>query len=140
LDEEGQPITKLTENKDYGALEPLDANVRLEQYSNIFTNLINYQTITTVYPITTMIIANDSSKALVISKASEFESYIKQYSLKDYTVTFNEKLGGDKSKDFIKCKEIEQNNVGTKYACVYCNNGVFKMRTFGKEKRSEKEI
>ena len=87
-----------------------------------------------------MIIANDSSVALVISKASEFESYIKQYSLKDYTVTFNEKLGGDKSKDFIKCKEIEQNNVGNKYACVYCNNGVFKMRTFGKEKRSEKEI
>jgi hypothetical protein len=133
LDEEGQQITKFNvKNKDYGKLEPLDANIRLEQYSDIFTNLINYKTITTVYPITTMIIANDSSAALVISKANEYTSYIKQYSLKDYTVIFNEELGGDKSKDFIKCKEIEQNNVGTKYACVYCNNGAFKMRTFGK--------
>ena len=87
-----------------------------------------------------MIISNDSSKALVISKATEYESWIKQYDLKTYTITFEEIIGGDIDHDFVKCKEVEQNNVGDKYAVVYCNNGNFKLRTFGKTQRTIEQI
>lgn len=40
---------------------------------------------------------------------------------------------------YIKMKEIEQNSDGNKYCIVYMDDGVWKMRIFGKDQRTEEE-
>jgi len=52
---------------------------------------------------------------------------------------FEEKVGGEPS-DYIKLKEIEQNSTGKKYALVYFNDGMFKLRTFERIERTDEEI
>ena len=61
------------------------------------------------------------------------------FDLETYEQVFEEKIGGN-PKDYIKLKEIEQNSSGKKYALVYFNDGVFKLRTFERKERSEQEI
>lgn len=59
--------------------------------------------------------------------------------METYDELFNEEIGGNK-KDFIKCKEIEQHSSGTLYAIAYNNDGIFKIRVFGKPKRDIVDI
>lgn len=126
--------------KDFkGNLIDMQPNMRFKNYKNIFTNLIKYRSVQTAFPLVSMMIAYDSSRALTVTKAAENRSILKMYSLKDYEITFHEELG-NKEEDFIKCKEIEQNDAGSQFACVYFNDGKFFLRTFGKEKRTEQEI
>jgi hypothetical protein len=47
-------------------------------------------------------------------------------------MTFEEKIAGT----YIKLKEVEQNFNGSKFAIVYNDDGVFYLRTFGKQNRS----
>jgi len=74
-----------------------------------------------------------------VTKRSEREYYIKQYSLETYKLTFEEKIGGGKEQ-YIKLKEVEQSPKGDFYAIVYMDDGKFRLRTFGKETRNEEEI
>ena len=113
--------------------------MRFKNYKNVFTNLIKYRNVATAYPIITMMISYDSTRALTVTKAAENRSILKMYSLKDYEITFHEELGLGEN-DYIKCKEMEQTDDGNQFACVYFNDGVFFLRTFGKEKRTEEEI
>lgn len=48
---------------------------------------------------------------------------------------FEEQIGDDKS-SYIKIKEIEQSEDGTRFAAVYFDDGKFKLRTFGSQTRS----
>lgn len=114
-------------------------NASFKNFANVFKNLIKNTTVTTMYPICTMIITYDSTKAITVTKRNDREYYVKQYDLESYELTFEEKIGGGPH-DYIKLKEVEQNATGTKFAIVYNNDGEFKMRTFGKTTRSEKEI
>ena len=52
---------------------------------------------------------------------------------------FEEKIGGNKNQ-YIKCKDIEQNSEGTKYALAYYDDGKFRIRTFGRVERTEEDI
>lgn len=61
------------------------------------------------------------------------------FSLETYEETFTEKVGG-KDDSYIKLKDIEQNEIGDQYACVYFNDGLWILRTFGKLNRSQEEI
>lgn len=114
-------------------------NPRFKNYSGIFKNLVKNTTVATMYPICTMIITYDSTKAVTVTKRSDKEYYIKQYDLETYEMTFEEMIGG-KDEDYIKLKEVEQNSTGKKYAIVYNNDGLFKMRTFEKVTRTKEEI
>ena len=60
------------------------------------------------FAIMQVMISYDSSRALVITSKNDRIYYLMQFSLKDYTRTFEEKIGG-KEECYIKCKEIEQN-------------------------------
>jgi hypothetical protein len=113
-------------------------NMRFKNYKSVFTNLIKYKNVATAYPIITMMISYDSTRALTVTKAAENRSILKMYSLKDYEITFHEELGNNPD-DYIKCKEIEQTDDGNNFACVYFNDGVFFLRTFGKGKRTDEE-
>ena len=61
------------------------------------------------------------------------------FDLETYESLFEEKIGGAKD-DYIKMKDIEQNSSGKKYAFVYFNDGMFKLRTFERTVRTEEEI
>ena len=81
-------------------------NPRFKQYSGVFKNLVKGSNITTMYPICTMIITYDSTKAITVTKKNDIEYYVKQYDLESYDLTFEEKIGGAPD-DYIKLKEVE---------------------------------
>jgi hypothetical protein len=89
-----------------------------------------------MYPITNAMILNDSSRTLTVTKASEKEYYIKMYSMETQEIQFEEKISGN----YIKLKDVESNAKSTKFAVVFNDDGVFKLRTFGRDTRSEEEI
>ena len=62
--------------------------------------------VTTMYPIVTCMITYDSKRAVTVTKKSDQEYWVKQYSLETYGLTFEEKVGGD-PKQYIKLKEVE---------------------------------
>ena len=92
-----------------------------------------------MYPIVSMIITYDSTKAVTVTKRNDREYYVKQYDLESYEMTFEEKIGGGEDQ-YIKMKEVEQASDGKKYAIVYNDDGKFYMRTFFKVTRTEDEI
>ena len=59
-----------------------------------------------MYPIVSVTVTYDSTKAITVSKKNEREYYVKQYDLETYDMTFEEKIGGSED-SFIKLKEIE---------------------------------
>ena len=81
----------------------------------------------TMFPIVSMIITYDSSRAVTVTKESDQAYYVKMYDLETYELKFEEKFEGN----YIKMKEVEQNATGKEYACVFLDDGVFKLRTFG---------
>lgn len=58
------------------------------------------------------------------------------YSLTTQEMLFEEKISGD----YIKVKEVEQNSKGKGFAVVYIDDGKFRLRTFGRESRTQLEI
>ena len=81
------------------------------------------------FPIVSVAISFDSKVAITITKASEREFYMKMYSLTTYELKFAEKIGGE-SNQYIKCKEITQNEAGNRYCLCFFDNGKFRFRTF----------
>ena len=59
-----------------------------------------------MYPIQTMAISQDSTRAITVTKRDEWESYVKMYSMQTQELTFEEKFGGDENQ-YIKIKEVE---------------------------------
>ena len=93
----------------------------------------------TMWSIVSVIITYNSKHAITVTKKSDEEYYVKQYSLSNYQMIFEEKLGGGED-DYIKLKEVEQNTDGDYYAIAYMNDGYFKLRTFGNYKRTQQQI
>ena len=93
----------------------------------------------TLYPIVSCNITYNSKLVIIVSKKDDRVSFIKMYSLANYSLVFEEKLGGE-PKSYIKCKEVEQNNRGDFFCCVFIDDGNFKLRTFSDQKRKEEEI
>jgi hypothetical protein len=71
-------------------------NPRFKNYSAIFKGLVKNSSVTTMYPIISMMITYDSTKAITVTKKDDTEYYIKQYDLESYEMTFEEKVGGSK--------------------------------------------
>jgi hypothetical protein len=118
-------------------------NSRFNRYKDLFNNLVNNKVVPTMYPIQSVIITYNSKYAVTVTKKDEKEYWVKMYSLSTYDLAFEEQIGGQDD-DYIKLKEVEQNNKGDKFAMVYFNDGLFKLRTFEidseKVTRDEKEI
>ena len=85
-----------------------------------------------MWPIVSMIITNDSTKAITITKKDDRTCFIKMYNLEgDNEMTFEEKIGGGPN-SYIKLKEVQQNASGTEFALVYFDDGKFYLRNFKK--------
>ena len=81
-------------------------NSRFKNYKEIFNNLLKSTNVTTMYPICSVIISYDSTRAITVTKANEREYYVKMYDLESYELTFEEKIGG-RPDCYIKIKEVE---------------------------------
>ena len=122
-----------------GQYVAMKTHPRLNNHRNLFKNLLKQTEIKLCDPVVSMVISQDSTKAISISKESDMMYCISQHDLESYEETFSEHLGGGEN-DYIKCKEIAQNKEGNLFAVPYNNDGVFKIRIFGKENRDEEEI
>lgn len=104
-------------------------------------NLCVTKNVVTKHPLVSMIQTYDGGKAITVSKADEFASYISMYNLDTLEKMFEEKIDSRKEqKTCIKVKEVEQNAAGKIYAVVFLDDGLFKMRTFQKNTRTKQEI
>jgi hypothetical protein len=89
-----------------------------------------------MYPITNAMILMDSSRTMTVTKASEKLYYIKMYSMETQELQFEEEFSGN----YIKMKDVETNLKSTRFAVVFNDDGVFKLRTFGRSTRTPEEI
>jgi hypothetical protein len=80
-----------------GNVVAMQPNEKFDNYRKIFSNLLKRNTVVTMYPIVSMNIAYDSSRVTTITKANDSEYWIKMYSLSDFTLTFEEKVGGSET-------------------------------------------
>ena len=58
-----------------------------------------------MYPIVSMIISYDSTRAVTITKKDDRTCFVKMYGLETNEMTFEEKIGGGPN-SYIKLKEI----------------------------------
>ena len=105
----------------------------------MFSGLTKSKNVVTMYNIISCMITYNSKSVLTVTKATDREYYVKQYSLETYAMTFEEKIGG-RPENYIKAKDVEQNSNGTKFMIVYYDNGWFKFRNFGEKTRTLEEI
>ena len=84
----------------------LKPNMRFLNYKDIFKNLLKQNTIVTKWPIVTMAISYDSTRAITVTKEDDRTSYVKMYDLNTNELTFEEKIGGQPDQ-YIKIKEVE---------------------------------
>lgn len=119
--------------------DDIKPNPMFKNYKNLLDNLLKTKKVTTMYPLVSIYITYDSELAITVTKQNEKAYYVKMYSLESQAQYFEEKVGGELD-SYIKLKEVEQNNSGKKYAFVYMDNGVFKLRTFGRQTRTAEEI
>lgn len=111
----------------------IKANQRFKNYQDVFKDLLKTSNVSTDNPIVSMIISQDSSRALSVTKQDDSTHFIKQFDLETYQLVFEEKIVGR----YIKCKEIEQNVTGKKYVVAYNDDGKFYFRTFGQEQQDD---
>lgn len=112
---------------------------KFENYYDLFKNLVNSHTIKTESPIVSITISYDSQYLVVVTKKSDREFIISMYELgcSHYSIAFEEIVGG-RLDSYIKLKEIEQNSQGTLFCAPYIDDGMFRLRIFGSENRSNK--
>ena len=106
-----------------------------DNYSDVFQNFFKSSRVETKFPIVSQMILYDSSRTLSVTTAGPRESFIEMYDLNTYKRVFEEQIAGT----YVKIKEVEQNDSATKFAAVYNDDGVFKIRSFGKKRRSTGE-
>lgn len=89
-----------------------------------------------MYPIVNAMILMDSSRTLTVTKANEKQYYIKMYEMETQNLCFEEEISGN----YIKMKDVETNLKSTMFAIVFFDDGVFKLRTFGRDTRTPEQI
>lgn len=114
----------------------IQPNPIFKNYQSMFANFLDAITIHTTHDVINIHITYDSSRAITVTKESDSVYWINMYDLDTYEITFSEKVEGT----YIKCNEVQQNSEGSLFALTYFNDGNFRIRTFGKENRTDEEI
>jgi hypothetical protein len=81
----------------------------------------------------------DSTTAILVTKKDDSEYYIRMFDLETQQMTFTERFGGDPKLNYIKMDDVIENSSGL-FALAYFDDGMFKIRTFGKHVRDEEWI
>ena len=89
-----------------GADTDVKPNQRFKNFNDLFSGLTKSKNVVTMYNIVSCMITYNSKSVLTVTKATDREYYIKQYSLESYRMTFEEKIGGTEI-NYIKAKDVE---------------------------------
>jgi hypothetical protein len=133
--------------------QDIKPNKRFKNFNDVFSGLTRSKNVVTAYPIISCIMTYNSRSAITVTKASDREYWVKQYSLESNQQTFEEKIGSMDPKEiadpngpyngrepYIKLKEVQQNATGEQFAIAYLDDGRFRLRTFGEVDRTREEI
>ena len=79
----GTALSQLDSTNEQPKLEesPFKPNSRFKTYQNVFENLTKGQNVITMYPIVTVMLSYDSTRAITVTKKDDTETWIKMYSL-----------------------------------------------------------
>ena len=111
-------------------------NERFKSYKNVFENLLMTRNCDCEDPVVNAIILNDATTIVTVCKQSNKCFKVKMFGVDDGIQCFEESFTGN----YVKMKEVEQNSSGNKFVVTYFDDGVFKLRSFGKEERTEDQI
>ena len=95
-----------------------EGNKNFQNFDHIFKNLTLTNKVMTEYPLVSVTISFDSSRAITVTKDDETHYCVKQYDMDSQELVFAEHFYGE----YIKIKEIEQNDNGDLYHVVYMDN------------------
>ena len=85
-----------------------------------------------MYPLVACFISYDSTRVITVTKCYENEFYIKMYDIENLeNITFEVTIGGGDNQ-YIKVKDVEQNELGTKFAVTYFDDGKYYLKVFEK--------
>jgi hypothetical protein len=106
--------------------QDIKPNKRFKNFNDVFSGLTRSKNVVTAHPIISCIMTYNSRSAITVTKASDREYWVKQYSLESNQETFSEKIGsmdpkeqpieestGLRREPYIKLKEVQQNANGT---------------------------
>ena len=63
-------------------------NSRFKNFKELFNNLLKSSDVTTAYPVNSIIISYDATKAVCVLKKNDREYYVEMYDLVTYEQTF----------------------------------------------------
>jgi len=81
-------------------------NKRFKNFNDLFSGLTKSRNVSTMFPIINCCITYNSRSAITVTAKNDREYYVKQYNLENYSITFEEKIGGLPD-SYIKLKEVE---------------------------------
>lgn len=133
--------------------QDIKPNKRFKNFNDVFSGLTRSKNVVTAHPIISCIMTYNSKSAITVTKASDREYWVKQYSLESNQETFAEKVGAMDPKEiadpkgpyngrepYIKLKEVQQNSTGEEFAIAYLDDGRFRLRTWKSEKDKENPL
>ena len=112
-------------------------NKSFKSYASCFNNLVKTKNVVTKFPLVSVMITNNSKYVITVTKEDDTMSYVKMYELGSYNLAFEEKVGCPNS--YIKCKDVEQDDTGTKFALAYLNDGNYRIRVFTDKQRDDQD-
>ena len=110
----------------------LKPNIYFKQYRHQLNSLLKRKTIKTAYPIVSLMITHDSARVVTVTKKNERTFFVKTFSLDTHEQIFEEMVGGGETQ-YVKVKEVEQNEESDKFAYVYFDDGKFRLRYFARD-------
>jgi hypothetical protein len=105
-----------------------------KNYKGLLNDLVLCKSVKTMWFIINMAISFDSKVAITITMKNDRTYFIKMYSLESKEIVFEEMIGGGE-KNYIKCKEIVQNDNATLFATSYIDDGKFFVRYMAKTEK-----
>ena len=75
----------------------------MKSHKQLFTGLLKQTQVITLYPIISLLITYDSTRAITVTKKNDQMHFVKMYDLETYELLFEEKYEGS----CIKFKEVE---------------------------------
>lgn len=87
--------------------QDIKPNKRFKIFDDIFSGLTRSKNVMTQYPIVSCMMTFNSKLAITVTKKSDREYQVHQYSLENYAPMFEEIYGGIDEVSYIKLSEIQ---------------------------------
>ena len=101
---------------------------KFKPYKEIIEGLTKMYIKETDHDIISCMMTYDSSRIIVVLKVNDEHYIINQYDSENFKRTFTQDIKGN----YIKCKDVVQNNFGILFCAPYLDDGVFRLLVFNR--------